>query len=282
VFLATLLAAVPLLAPAPYLSIDRDLPAPVKARIGRVVNDYTERARAAAKLPTTAANGCVASGPPAPHVSSHVIGHHIEVRFDFARFPESPACSPFQLDAVVLSSSNNYVGHFWLSGRRGRVVLDLPWSAKAPYRLIVYAESILGRRSRPVQQALRCPSGGCLPGYRPALHSWPMPKPVLPVRGLDRAGLEASLEYALAGERVAPIVNAVPRSSSCSSLKVCDVAYVDPAFPDSPYRVRYRIAGQQVPGCWMGMRGSVLDARPFDDAFTGRLELAACVSWLKS
>jgi hypothetical protein len=59
------------------------------------------------------------------------------------------------------------------------------------------------------------------------------------------------------------------------------VTYVDPAFPDSPYRVRYRLAGQQVPGCWMGIRGSVLDARPFPDAFTGRLELAACVSWLK-
>jgi hypothetical protein len=281
VFLATLLAAVPLLAPAPYLSIDRDLPAPVKARIGHVVTDLTERARAAAKLPATAANGCVASGPPAPHVSSRILGHHVAVDFDFARFPESPACNPFQLHAAVLSSGNNFARQFWLSGRRGRVVLDLPWGGKAPYRLIVSAESIVGRRSRPVQQALPCPSGGCLAGYRPALHSWPMPKPVLPVRGLDRAGLEASLEYALAAERLAPIVNAVPRSSSCSSLKVCDVTYVDPAFPDSAYRVRYRIAGQQLPGCWMGMYSRALDPRPFPDAFTGRLELAASVSWLK-
>jgi hypothetical protein len=280
VFLATLLAAVPLLAPTPYLSIDSDLPAPVKARIGRVVNDLSGRARAAAKLPTTAANGCIASGPPAPRVVSRILGHHVEVDFDFAHFPESPACSPFQLDAAVLSSSNNFAGHFWLNGRRGRVVLDLPWSGKPPYRLIVYASSIAGRRSRPVKQALRCPAGGCLPGYRPGLHSWTLPKPVLPVRGLDRGGLEASFDYALAGERQPPIVNAVPQASSCTSLKSCVVTYVDPAFPNSPYRVRYRIAGQQVPGCWMGMRSGALDRLPFSDAFAGRLELAACVSWL--
>jgi hypothetical protein len=108
-----------------------------------------------------------------------------------------------------------------------------------------------------------------------------MPKPVLPKRGLDRSALEASLAYALAGERQPPIVHAVPRASRCPSLNVCVLTYVDPAFPDSPYGVRYRIAGQQLPCCWMGMRSGPLDPLPFNDAYTGQLELAACASWLR-
>jgi hypothetical protein len=58
------------------------------------------------------------------------------------------------------------------------------------------------------------------------------------------------------------------------------ITYVDPAFPASPYRVRYRIAGEQITGCWMGLLQSVLDPLPFRDARRGRLELAACASWL--
>lgn len=108
-----------------------------------------------------------------------------------------------------------------------------------------------------------------------------MPEPVLPKRGLDLSALEASLAYAVDGQRLPPIVHAVPRASGCPSLDVCVVTYVDPAFPDSPYRVRYRIAGQQLPGCWMGLRSGPLDPLPFSDAFTGHLELAACASWLR-
>src|SRR5215210_722345 len=41
-------AAIPLLAPAPYLSVDNDLPSLVRERLVRVQRDLSERARAAA------------------------------------------------------------------------------------------------------------------------------------------------------------------------------------------------------------------------------------------
>jgi hypothetical protein len=277
--------------------IDRDLPAEVKARLLRVNKDLVDRLRAAAQLHATVANGCEASGlgslgAPAPHVQSRILGHHVEVVFNFVRMPQSPACRPWELLATVYSGRKasptfkNFPQQYWVQERRGRVVLDLPWRGRAPYHVLVTAATITGRRGHTVEQALRCPGTrsyvrGCLPGYRPSAHTSPLPAPVLPLRGLDRSGLEASLDYALAGERVEPIVYAVPLGASCPSVKTCTVTYVDPAFPRSGYRVRYRIAGQQLPGCWMRMRAGPLDPLPFPDAFTGRLELAACVSWLR-
>jgi hypothetical protein len=292
---ATGAAPLPLLAPEPYLSIDRDLPTAVKARLVRVNKDLMERARAAGQLPATPANGCVADGfgsfgAPAPKIQSRILGHHVEVVFNFVRMPESPACRPFELTVAVYSRAKaykNFVGRYFVRDRRGRVVLDLPWMGKAPYHVLATASTITGRRGSKAEQALRCPGSrsavrGCLAGYRPSLHAFPMPTPVLPLRGVDLPGLESSLDYALAGEREEPIVYALPRAPHCTSLKECIVTYVDPAFPDTAYRVRYRIAGQQVPGCWLGFRaGGPLDPLPFRDAFTGRLELAACVSWLK-
>jgi hypothetical protein len=117
---------------------------------------------------------------------------------------------------------------------------------------------------------------GCLPGYRPALHSWNLPEPILPVVGIDRATLERSLRYVIAQERVPH-----PQRARCASLRSCVITYVDPAFPKSPYRIRYVVAGEQVRGCWMAMRERILDPRPFEDAGTGRLELAGCASWLR-
>lgn len=292
--------AIPMLVPEPYLSIDADLPPAVKQRLEGVIKDLSGRAKAAAQIPATTANGCVSSGlgsgpsslgAPAPRIDARILGHHVEVVFDFPRMPQSPACRPFELAVVVYSGSKasptfkNFVQRYWLEGSRGRVALDLPWGGRAPYHVLVTAATILGRRGPAVEQRLRCPRTGhavrgCLPGYRPSAHAYPMPAPVLPVRGVERSALEASLRYALAGEQRAPIVNAVPRSSRCPTLTACIVTYVDPAFPDSAYRVRYRIAGQQIRGCWMAMRQGPLDARPFSDAFTGRLELAACASWV--
>jgi hypothetical protein len=108
-----------------------------------------------------------------------------------------------------------------------------------------------------------------------------MPRPILPLRGIDRPTLEATLRYAVAGERTPPIINSIPQAASCSSLKLCTVTYLDPAFPDSPYRVRYRIAGQQLAGCWLGWREGVIDPLPFRDATIGKTDLAACASWIR-
>lgn|GEM_PF-4658546 len=286
----------PLLASAPELSIDSDLPPAVRERLEREQRDLARRAGAAARIQPTAARGCERSGirgapgglgPPAPQVlRRNVLGHHVEVVFGFRTLPRSPACRPWLLTVVTYSgrkassSFKNWVEHYRIRGLRGRVVLDLPWFARPPYRLIVSSETIVGLRSREVDRALRCPSAGCLPGYQPGLHSYPMPKPVLPIRALDRAALEATLRYVLADERTPPVLFAVPRSSRCPSLTTCVVTYIDPAFPASPYRVRYRIAGEQLPGCWMGLRQGVMDPLPFPDAGSGRLELAACASWM--
>ncbi len=288
---------IPLLVQEPYLSIDRDLPAPVRDRKVSVVTALNERAKAAARLSATAANGCVPDGfgslgSPAPSISPRLLGHHVEVVFDFADMPASPACRPFELAVVVYagrkasSSFKNSVGRFWLQGSRGRVVVDLPWTGNPPYRVMVSSATITGRRGPPVERSLRCPGTrsvvrGCLPGYRPTAHTNPMPKAVLPVRGLDLSSLGATLRYAVSGERTPPIVDSVPQASSCASLKMCTVTYVDPAFPDSPYRVRYRIAGQQVRGCWLGWRQGAIDPLPFRDATIGQADLAACSSWLR-
>ena len=287
-------ASLPLLAPAPELSIDFDLPPAVKARLEREQRELARRANAAAHTAPTTARGCERSGikgapgglgPPAPRVRANVLGHHVEVVFGFRRLPRSPACRPWQLTVVTYSgrkassSFKNWVEHYWIRGSRGRVVTDLPWYAQPPYRLLVISETITGLRGRYVDQALRCP-GRCLPGYSPPPHTSPLPKPVLPIRALDRPRLEATLRYVLAGERTPPILSAVPRSSRCPSLTTCVVTYVDPAFPDSPYRVKYRIAGEQLPGCWLGLRQGAMDPLPFSDAATGRLELAACASWV--
>ena len=289
-------ASLPLLAPAPELSIDRDLPPPVRARLEREQLRLYRLGKAAGRIRPTAALGCERSGirgapdglgPPAPQVlRRNVLGHHVEVVFGFRTLPRSLACRPWLLTVVTYSgrkassSFKNWVENYRIRGLRARVVLDLPWYSRPPYRLIVSAETILGLRSREVDLSLRCPRAGCLPGYSPPLHTESMPKPVLPIRGLNHSMLEATLRYVLADERTPPVLFAVPRSSRCPSLTTCVVTYVDPAFPAAPYRVRYRIAGEQLPGCWMGLRQGVMDPLPFPDAATGRFELAACASWL--
>jgi hypothetical protein len=204
-FLSGSAGPLPLFAPAPELSIDRDLPPAVRARLEREQRDLARRARAAARIRPTTARGCERSGirgapgglgPPAPQVlRRNVLGHHVEVVFGFRTLPRSPACRPWLLTVSTNTRRpgfHNWVERYRIRGPRGRVVLDLPWYGRPPYRLIVSAETIVGLRAREVELALRCPRQGCLPGYQPGLHSYPMPTPVLPLRALDRPTLEAS------------------------------------------------------------------------------------------
>jgi len=292
-------ATIPLLAPLPERSVERDTPPAVRARIEREQRAFLVRARAASRLPVTVGNGCetfriagttrVQIGPPPPRITARIIGHHVEVVFSYPRLPSSPACRPFLFEVSGYSgatASSTYsnagsVGQYLLSGPRGRVVIDVPWNGHAPYHVVARSATIVGRRGSDVRRLLTCPGTGgavrgCLPGYRPPLHSWPLPRPVLPIRGVDRSALEASLRYVLAGERWPK-----PRAARCPSLRVCNVTYVEPDFPRSPYRVRYRVAGEQIAGCWMAMRQRVIGRLPYEDAGQGRLELAACVSWLR-
>jgi hypothetical protein len=64
--------------------------------------------------------------------------------FDDSRLPRSPACRPAMLEVVVYSgekastSFKNFggVGRYLLRGARGRVVLDVPWFGRPPYRVV--------------------------------------------------------------------------------------------------------------------------------------------------
>jgi hypothetical protein len=272
------------------------MPEAVQARNQRAQLALSAEARAAARLPSTEGAGCVAGsrgspGSPAPQIFPRLLGHHVEVRFEFADLPSSPACRPFLLTVVVYSGRKasstfkNWVERFRVRGRSGRVALILPFLGKPPYHVFVTSQTISGRFGPDVERSLPCPRtrdpvAGCLPGYKPALHSYPMPKPTLPIQGVDRRSLEASFAQVLADEGSAPIVKAIPQASRCVSLRLCEVTYADPLFPRSPYRVRYAIAGQQVKGCWLGLHGRTIDPMPYDDAGRGRVFVAGCVSWL--
>jgi hypothetical protein len=289
--------AIPFLAPLPELSIERDAPPAVRDRIVRLQQEFLERARDASRLRRTVDAGCrptgtpgASLGPPPPAIAPRILGHHVEIVFSYASMPRSAACRPALLDVVVYSgekataSFNNAggVGHYLLRGARGRVILDVPWFGQPPYHVSVNSSTAVGIRGPSVERSLPCPVTGdpikgCLAGYRPAAHAWPMPEPVLPVRGLNRATLEASLRYVLAGERWAPLARGV----RCSTLRRCEVTFIDPSFPRSPYRVGYRIAGEQISGCWMALRGRIIDEPPYPDASGGRLQLAGCASWLR-
>jgi hypothetical protein len=267
------------------------MPAAARARIEREQQRRLDLARSAAGEPASRANGCVPGdygslGPPPPRVSPRVLGYQVEVLVSFDSLPRSLACRPWRLRVFVHSSDGKLnpdsAGGFHIHTRRARIVVDLAWFGKPPYRLGVYAESLAGRRGPEVEVPLRCPgTGDAVRGCLARLGGFGLPKPVLPLRGVTRASVEASLEYLLSAQRRPPIVSATPVSSECSTLRACDVTYVDSLFPDDPFRIRYRIFGQQVSGCWLGRHRGFLDERPYEDAGGGPLSLAACGSWIR-
>jgi len=287
----------PVLVPIPEVSLERDTPAPVRARIERQRREWLARAKRASRQPVSTATGCVrfrASwgrdevGPAAPKVKeARIIGHHVEVVFEYPKLPSADSCRPAALTVGVYSgkhasptyNNSGAINHYMISSTRGRVISDLPWGGTPPYHVFASPETILGKRGPTVELSLTCPGGdrvkGCLLGYRPAQYAWTLPQPVLPVIGIDRATLERSLRYVIAEERVPH-----PHRARCASLHYCEITYVDPAYPKTPYRIRYQVAGEQVRSCWMAMRERILDPRP-DGAGIGRLELAGCADWLQ-
>jgi hypothetical protein len=286
-------AETPFLLPIPGRTPEFDDPPVVHELLVREERAAFARARAAAKLQRTQEAGCVPVvdptgktllGPPAPHVRARIIGHQVEVLFRFDRLPDSAACRPAVLTVVVGShnstapsgSSVPQVGNYRLDRPTGRLTIDLPWYTRAPYDLQVSASTLIGYSGTYVKQRLACPRAGCLDGYSPSLHSRAMPKPVLPVTGLSRAQLEASLRYVIVAESWPSA-----RDAHCSSLHSCTVTLITPGFPARPYRVRYRIAGQQVAGCWLGVADGLVDALPYRDAGSGPFELAGCRVWLR-
>jgi hypothetical protein len=286
-------AQVPFVLPIPERTPERGDPAVVLRILDREQRAAYARLKAASKLKRTRAAGCVPVadpsggtllGPPAPRVRARILGHQVEVLYRFRQLPASAACRPAGVTVVAHSSRSTAgnrslipsIGNYLRVGLVGRLTLDLPWYASPPYELTVDSSTLLGYRSTYVKRHLACPQAGCLDGYSPPLHSSPLPQPVLPVSGLNPTQLEASLRYVVSRERWP---NA--RGASCSSLRSCTVTEITPGFPSRPYRVRYRIAGQQLPGCWMGLNDGPIDALPYPDAGTGPFELAGCRAWLR-
>lgn len=284
---------VPFVFPAPQRTPERDDPAVVRRLLEREQRIAYARLKAASKLKRTRAAGCVPVsgpsgrrelGPPAPRVRARIIGHQVEVLYRFGRLPTSAACRPAGVTVVVHSSNSTApsgsvvpsVGNYLLVGPVGRLTLDLPWYTRGPYDLSVNSATLLGYRGTYVKRRLTCPSAGCLDGYDPPPHSSPLPQPVLPLTGLSREQLEASVRYVVSLERWPSA-----RGASCRSLRSCTVTQVTPGFPNRPYRVRYRIAGQQLPGCWMAFDEGPIDPLPYRDAGRGPLELAGCRTWLR-
>jgi hypothetical protein len=284
---------VPFLLPIPERTPERDDPAVVRRLLEREQQAAYARLKAASKLKRTRAAGCVPVadpsgrtllGPPAPRVRARIIGHQVEVLYRFGQLPVSAACRPAGVTVAVHGTTSTAasgslvpsVGNYLVVGPVGRLTLDLPWYARGPYDLTVDSSTLLGYRSTYVKRRLACPPAGCLDGYSPPLHSSPLPRPVLPLTGLTRAQLEASLRYVVSRERW-PSAHA----ANCSSVRSCTVTEVTPGFPTRPYRVRYRIAGQQLSGCWMGFNAGPVDPLPYRDAGNGPLELAGCRIWLR-
>lgn len=281
--------AIPALGPHASLTLERDMPSQVQARIAREQRRLLKFARAHSGDPLTRAAGCVPTefpgslGPPAPRVTPRLLGYHVEVLVGYERLPLSMQCRPWKLRVHVHSADGkiNFDSNFALVGLRGRIVVNLPLFGHPPYRLAVYAESLFGRQGPRVEHPLPCPitghsAKGCLVG----LTGISSPTPELPLRGVTLRALETSLRYVLEPQRRPPLVRATPSAFRCSSLRACEVTYVDRAFPKSPFRVRYRIQGQQVRGCWMGVHAGFVGERPYEDAGGGPPTLAACTSWV--
>jgi len=186
---------VPVLFPLSQRTVEGDTPPAVRALLEGEQRAAIVRARAAAKQPRTSAAGCVpftdaggkrSLGPPAPTVRARIIGHHVEVLFSYRQLPASAACRPAAVWVVVFSGKpasttfNNAgaVGTYAVAGPDGRVLVDLPWNGSAPYSLQTSSSTLLGLFGPRTRQPLACPAAGCLLGYQPAAHSWPMPKPV--------------------------------------------------------------------------------------------------------
>jgi hypothetical protein len=262
------------------------MPKAVQARIARRERAERKRARTAARDPVSRAAGCVPSqfphelGPPLPRLQARLIGRHAELVFHYRTLPRSRGCRPWGLTVAVFgspaanatSSVIPSVTQFVVAPpAQGRVVVSLPFLSRAPYRFAAFSVSMFGRRGPKLEQTLKCSPAGCIPG---PTFTGPQPRPLLPLVGIDRAQLQASLAFVVHRQRLWP-----PRRVVCPSLARCEITYVDPLYPSKPFRVGYRVSGEQPRGCWMALSSGPLDPLPYADVRRGQNDLAGCLSW---
>lgn len=171
-------APLPLLGSPPSLTLERDLPPVVRARIVRVQRRLLALAKRGAKDRVRRANRCVpststlrprirastrgAGGPSSPGKSSSR-GYHDRCSAVRGRSAWSSTAARGEL---------NPDADFGVATPRGRVVVMLLLYGHPPYDLHVYSESLYGRPGPTVKIPLRCPGTGnrvkgCLRPRRP-------------------------------------------------------------------------------------------------------------------
>jgi hypothetical protein len=145
----------PLLQPYQPVVNDAASPPAVKAQYVRQQRQGLALIKAADRAPATAAAGCVRGraassqvlvlGPPAPDITASIAGDQVNATFDYTRWSSSAGCKPTFLSAVVYSgqpgtvSFDNHgsVNVYKLTGRHGRIVVNLPQAGRPPYHLEV-------------------------------------------------------------------------------------------------------------------------------------------------
>jgi len=279
---------IPLLSGGPSYSVEFDMPKSVQNRAIREQKKALAAFRGMTIGEPSPQAGCRPTdfpgslGPPAPNVTARVIGYHVVLVVRFKTMPSALACRPQTVSVAINGKpihptvgSIPWVERYALQGPAGRGVIRLPMYAVAPYKLTLYAETIQGRRSKRVDMALACPSGGCVAGEAPGAHQKAIHR-TFPLRGVNRSQLEASFREGInAAGRTAPFMR---HTVSCGSRTLCQATFTDPLFPRQPLRMRYVIGGEQIAGCWAVTDWKNLGEPPYED-MPRPSPSAGCVRW---
>ena len=95
--------------------------------------------------------------------------------------------------------------------------------------------------------------------------------PLNPLRHFSPLALQQSMAWVTAHQPITPRVG-------CPSTTHCQLTYHSSYAPSQPYTIDYKIAAEQVRGCWMALREtSYADLPPY--VYPGVDELAGCARW---
>ena len=285
----------------------RDDPPALRLRLEARRLEAMKLLREAAAAPRSAAGGCVLARPtmgpgatppkawlpkPPERVEAQMLGRQVQVDVTIPSAAASPACRVAGVTIVVFSGTGgtstfnniggieNYellAGREQLLGRTVRLVGRIPYGGSPPYHLSVNTQTVQGLRSTYDDRTLACADGGrCLPGGRPPARPG-LPKPLLPMRGITPATLEASVRQVLAGEP--PLWGKATRAT-CATTRACRVEFYD-SVVRARLRLRYAVEGEQRPGCWLAMvtRSETVPAQAAVTSPAAARRLGGCVSW---
>jgi hypothetical protein len=209
--------------------------------------------------------------------------------------PSTPAAQRGLFAAIMM---------FRIVGPRGRVISSLPLGEPPPYSVRVSASVINNNTSAAVISDLTCPYSpsttvGCEPPARVGNADAPDPilpsGPLKPLRHFSRLDLQQSVAWVTAHQPIKPRVvcpsttrcrltyldratGRITITKKCQTAGICQATYHSSPAPPQPYTIDYKIAAEQVPGCWMAMRDtSDADLPPY--VYSGADDLAGCRRW---